>query len=206
MQDISIQAVAGGFLLYRGVLINMKIKYLSALLATGAMALATPAIANSPNEPSLNFSCQINEGIPTTVAKSTESEVELPIFHWKQEALAYKTEASPDQLCNMVSEKLENYSTQGYDLSNINFVGTEQGGLPVICANAGQTDCSKILLTLHPTSESEPANVARDVVDSILDKNLQLKKSEYKTRGVQSISYQVDVWSLLGLRPKFLGK
>ncbi len=184
----------------------MKIKYLSALLATGAIALSIPAIANSSDEPSLNFFCQVTEGVPITVAKSTESEIQLPIFHWKKEALTYKSDDSPEQLCNMVSEKLENYSDQVYDLSSINFVGTEQGGLPVICANAGETDCSKILLTLRPVSESEPANVARDVVDSILDKNLQLKKFEYRTRGVQSISYQVDFWSLLGLRPKFLAE
>lgn len=184
----------------------MKTKCLSALLATGAIALATPVLANSPDEPSLNFSCQLTEGIPTTVAQSSESEIQQPIFHWKQEALTSKSSDSPEQLCQMVSEKLENYSAEGYDLSSINFVGTEQGGLPVICANAGETDCSKILVSLHPTAESQAANVAKDVVSSILDKDLQSNKFESRARGVQSISYQVDFWSLLGLRPKFLGK
>lgn len=184
----------------------MKTKCLSALLATGTIALTTPVLANSPDEPNLNFSCQVTEGVPTTVAKSSKSDIQLPIFHWKQEALTFKSSDSPEQLCQMVSEKLENYSAEGYDLSSINFVGTEQGGLPVICANAGETDCSKILVSLHPTSESQAATVAKDVVNSILDKNLQRNKFESRARGVQSISYQVDFWSLLGLRPKFLGK
>lgn len=182
----------------------MKTKCLSALFATGAIAIATPVLANSPEEPSLNFSCQVTEGIPTTVAESSGSESQIPIFHWKQEALTSKSSDSPEQLCNIVSEKLENYSAQGYDLSSINFVGTEQGGLPVICANAGQNDCSKILLTLH--AESKPADVARDVVSSILDKRLQLNKFETRARGVQSISYEVNFWSLFGIRPKFLSK
>lgn len=184
----------------------MKTKCLSALLAAGTMALATPVFADSSDQPQLNFYCQITGGVPVTVAKSANSETQLPIFHWRPEALRYKSSDSPEQLCNMVSEKLESYSAQGYDLSSINFVGTQQGGLPVICANAGESDCSKILLTLHPVSESEAESVARDVVDSILDKNLQSKKVEYRARGVQSISYQVDFWSLLGLRPKFMDK
>jgi len=78
--------------------------------------------------------------------------------------------------------------------------------LPVICANAGESECSKVLLTLHATSESEAAVVAKDVVNSILDKDLQLNKFESQARGVQSISYEVDFWSLFGLRPKFLSK
>lgn len=204
MQDTSIQIVASNLYLSRGLLKIMKTKYLSALLATGAIAVATPAIANTPEEPSLNFSCQVTEGVPTTVAASSESESQIPIFHWKQEALTFKSSDSPEQLCNMVSEKLENYSAQGYDLSSINIVGTEQEGLPVICANAGQNDCSKVLLTLLP--ESQPAIVAKDVVSSILDKNLQLNKVETRARGVQSISYEVNFWSLFGISPKFLSK
>ncbi len=182
----------------------MKTRCLSALFATGAIALATPAIANSPEEPSLKFSCQVTEGVPTTVAESSESEVQLPIFHWKKEALTSKSSESPEQLCNMVSEKLENYSAQGYDLSSINIVGTQQGGLPVICANAGENDCSKILLTLH--AEPQAANAAKDVVSLILDKNLQRNELVTVARGVQSISYEVNFWSLFGIRPKFLSK
>lgn len=206
MLDISVQIVADRFAIYRGLINHMKTKHLSVLLAMGMIAVATPARANSPEEPQLQFSCQVTDDVPTTVAKSTENDTQLTIFHWKKEALESKATDSPEQLCNMVSEKLENYSTQGYDLSSINFVGTVQEGLPVICANAEENNCGKILLTLRPVNELQPEIVARDVVDSILDKNLQPQKSESNVRGVQSISYQVDFWSLLGLTPKFLSK
>ena len=175
----------------------MKTKCLSALLTTAAMFLATPAIADSPDDPQVNFSCQVIKGVPTTIAQFVGSEVQLPIFNWKPEVLAMTSSDTPQQLCNMVAEKLENYSAQGYDLSRISFVGTNQNDLPVICANVGGTSCSKVLLTLRPAKQ--PALVASNLVDSILDENLQPKKSEYRSRGVQSISYQVDFWSLLGL-------
>ena len=177
---------------------------LSVLLATGAIALAIPAMADSSDDPQLSFSCRVTEGVPTTVAQFTGNDTQLPVFHWKPDAVANKTDDTPQQLCNVVSDELENYSAQGYDLSNINFTGTEQGGLPVICANAGGTVCSKILLTLNKVER--PELVAQDLVDSVLNENLQSKKSEYRKRGVQSISYQVDFWSLLGLQLKFLDK
>jgi hypothetical protein len=37
-------------------------------------------------------------------------------------------------------------------------------------------------------------------VDSILAQNLQPQKTTLTTRGVQSISYEVDFFSLLGLK------
>ena len=181
----------------------MRIKFLVISLATAAVSFTAPAIANPEPKPQLNFSCKLSEGIPSTVAHSDLSSAELPIFHWKAEALKAKSTDSPQELCNIMAEKLESYSADGYDLSSINFVGTEQDGLPVICANLGGTGCSKILLTLAETKD--PASVASNVVDSILAKNLQPKKTQYQTRGVQSISYQVDFWTLfgLGLKPKF---
>ena len=184
----------------------MKTKYLSALLVTGAIALGTsPAMADSSDAPQLNFSCQVTEGIPTTVAQPVGSEEKLPIFHWNDEALSLKSSSSPQQLCNSVSAKLEDYSAQGYDLSQISFIGTEQAGLPVICANtAGGPECSKVLLTLG--AAEQPAIVANDVVTAILDPSLQQDKEVYKDRGVQSTSYQVNFWQLLGLNTKFFGK
>lgn len=186
----------------------MKTKYLSALLVTGAMALGTsPAIADSSDTPKLDFSCQVSNGIPTTVAQTLGSETKLPIFHWKESALAYKTDATPQQLCSDVTDKLKDYSAQGYDLSRISFIGTEQAGIPVICANAtsGTSECSKMLLTLNKAEQ--PAIVADQVVTAILDQSLQKNKVEYKgDRGVQSTSYQVNFWSLLGLNLKLLGK
>ncbi len=181
----------------------MKIKLL-ALFTTTAMFLATPAIANPPDHPQLNFSCQVTEGVPTTIAQFVGSEVQLPIFHWKPEVLTMNLPDTPEQLCNLVAKKLEDYSAQGYDLSRINFIGTQQNNLPILCANVGGSNCSKVLLTLRPVEQ--PALVADNLVNTILDENLRLKKSEYRSTEVQSISYQVDFWSLLESKPKLSGR
>ena len=177
----------------------MKNQFLLVLLATAGIALPTPALADSEENPQLNFLCQVNEGITTTVVQSPSEKSQIPIFHWKPEALANRTSENPEELCNMVTQKLADYSVD-YDLSSINFIGTTQDQLPAICANAGGPECSKVLFTLDRPKNETASVVAANVVDSILDKNLQPKKTELRTRGVQSISYQVDFWSLLGLK------
>lgn len=182
----------------------MKTKRLSAILAVGAMTVATTStVANSAETPQLNFACEISQGVPTTVAQYAGDDKKQPVFHWKEEILASKSTSSPQQLCEMVSQKLESYSAEGYDLSKLNFVGTAQGGLPVICANtAGVPECSKVLLTLAPAEQADI--VADKVVSAILDPNLQHQKETVGSndRGVQSFAYQVDFWSLLGLNLK----
>ena len=185
----------------------MKIKHLSAILAVGGISVATSTVANSAETPQLNFACEISQGVPTTVAQYAGDDTKLPIFHWKEEVLASKSSSSPQQLCDMVSQKLGNYSAQGYDLSKLSFIGTAQGEMPVICANtAGSPDCSKVLLTLSPVNNAD--SVADEVVSSILDRNLPHQKEIVNSdeRGVQSFAYQVDFWSLLGLNLKYIGK
>ena len=186
----------------------MKTKHLSAILAVGAITVATtPTVADSAETPQLNFVCESSKGVPTTVAQYAGDDTKLPIFHWKKEVLASKSTSSPQQLCNMVSEKLKNYSAQGYDLSKLSFVGTAQGAMPVICANtAGVAECSKVLLTLSPADQADI--VADEVVSGILDKDLPHQKEVVgiDERGVQSFAYQVDFWTLLGLNLKYIGK
>lgn len=185
----------------------MKTKCLPAILVTGAMSLGTaPAIAESSNAPELNFSCQVVDGVPTTLAQPKGSEATIPVFHWKQEALAPHSYDTPQQLCDRATAKLEDYSAQGYDLSEISFIGAEPNDLPnipSICASTNGGDCSKVLLTLSSSDRADV--VAKDVVDAIIAKDLkQFKQEGFNDRGLQSTSYQVNFWSLFGL--KFLGK
>ena len=180
----------------------MKTKFLPVLLATG-VAVATPSIANSADADTakLSFSCQTIDGVATTVAQSAAGDAQIPIFHWQPEVLANRTSDTPKELCNDVAQKLEDLSTD-YQLSNISFLGTTiiaDGDIPTICANTGGSKCSKVLFSLNKTDETASV-VAGNVVDAILDKNLQPQKTVQNTRGVQSISYQVDFWSLLGLK------
>ena len=174
----------------------MKTKYISACLATGLLALgASPSWAESSSASKLSFSCQDNQGIPTTVAHKSSEESALPVFHWKTEALPTSMDAQ--QLCDRVSAKLEDYSAQGYDLSG--FSSAEQAGLPAICATDGKNDqCSLVLFTLAPADN--PVNMAHGVLSTILDKSLQANKLVSSDRGVQSFSYQVNFWDMFGLK------
>lgn len=181
----------------------MKTKLFPLLLTAGVTALASPAIANSAeSEAKLNFSCQTIDGVATTVAQSSKGDAQIPVFHWQPEALANRTSDSPQELCNDVTQKLQALSAD-YDLSNLNFIGTTliaEGEIPMVCATTGGPKCSKVLFSLNPTNEEKASAVAGSVVDAILDKNLEPQKTVLgPTRGVQSISYQVDFWSLLGL-------
>lgn len=178
----------------------MKIKHLSTLLVTSTLAFGvTPAIAESSQPSSLSFSCQTEDGVPTTIARASDSDVLVPVFHWKNEALPQPADAR--QLCDSVSAKLEDYSAQGYDLSAIGFRSDEQAGLPAICAVGEDKTCNLVLFTLAPAEK--PVDAANEVLTAILDKNLQTNQIKSNDRGVQSISYQVNFWSLLGF-PKFI--
>jgi Circadian oscillating protein COP23 len=188
-------------IIQRGSSNPMKTKYLSVFLATATMAIATPAMANSPDSPKLSFSCQNVAGVPTTVAQSATGESQIAIFQWQQAALANRTSDSPETLCNDVAQKLADYAVDS-DLSNINFIGTTTtlgDDVPTICANTGGAECGKVLFTLDKTTD-KASTVAGNLVDSILAQNLQPEKTTLTTRGVQSISYEVDFFSLLGLK------
>jgi len=184
----------------------MNVKHLSALIVTGTIALgATPAIADSSDAPQFDFSCKMSEGVPTTVAQHVGSDITKPVFHWKQDALQYKSSSTPKELCNNVTAKLQDYSAQGYDLSEISFIGTEQTGLPAVCATTVGNKCSKVLFTLNASEQA--AIDANNVVTAILNPQLQGEKTVTNDRGVQSTSYQVNFWQLLGLGPnKFFSK
>ena len=182
----------------------MKIKHLSTLLVTGAISLgAAPAFADSPEAPQLSFACQVTDGVPITVAQSTNGETKT-VFNWKEEPLAHKTTSSPKELCDNVTAKLNDYATD-YDFSNVKFVGTEQFGLPTICATTTTENCSKVLFTLKP--QTQPALEADSVVTALLSPELQGKKKEgFNDRGVQTTSYEVNFWDLFNFGPKGIFK
>jgi len=183
----------------------MKVKNLSTLLVTGAISFtASSALAESSDAPQFNFACQMNNGVPTTVAQNVESGKTMPVFNWKSEALAYRTTSTPKELCDSVTAKLEGYSNDGYDLSQISFVGTEQANLPTICATTAAQGCSKVLFTLN--RDEQASIVANDVVAAILSPDLQGSKVQRNDRGVQSTSYQVNFWDLFNFAPKGLFK
>ncbi|AFZ37218.1 hypothetical protein Sta7437_3722 [Stanieria cyanosphaera PCC 7437] len=167
----------------------MSIKNLSPILAAGAIALsAIPAFGESTQSSNRNVFCQVNNGIPTTVA-NVQGEIKS-IFHWRNEVLPKS--ANAQQLCNSVSAKLANYS------SLKGFGGHDQGGLPTICAENSPGECSLVLFTLAPTDNA--IDESERVLAGILDSGLAKDKQVSNARGIQSTYYPVDFWYLLGLK------
>jgi hypothetical protein len=176
----------------------MSIRNLSPILAAGAIALsATTAFGESTQSPNRSIFCQVNNGTPTTVA-NVQGETKS-IFHWRTEVLPKS--ADPQQLCDSVSAKLDDYSTHnvsklgfgGYELS-----GSERKGLPAVCAEENPGECSLVLFTLPRTDN--PLDESERVLVGILDEELVKDKQVSNARGIQSTFYPVSFWDLLGLK------
>ncbi|MEM8830581.1 MAG: COP23 domain-containing protein [Cyanobacteria bacterium P01_G01_bin.19] len=174
----------------------MKNKHLSSLSITAAIALGMtlvterPAVASNPV-----FSCQLNENNLTTVVTNNDGLLQ-PVFHWNRDQVS--TLANPHQLCDSVSQKLNNYLAIGKDFSSVTFKAQESMGLPVICIAEPDDRCSLLLFTLEPSPK--PYLSANNMLASILDSDLQTIPIKSQDRGVQSTAYKVDFWQLLGWR------
>lgn len=171
-----------------------KNKYISSLLTAAALAVSIILIGGETSVASkLDFSCQSNEGSLTTVATNNDG-ARQPIFHWKTEGAT--TLANPQQLCDSVSQKLNNYLAEGEGLSSLIFEPQEHMGLPAICVAEKYKECSLLLFTLEPSPK--PDEFASTTLASILDQDLQTTPIQSQDRGIQSTAYHVDFWQLLG--------
>ncbi|MCC0179396.1 hypothetical protein I4641_20760 [Waterburya agarophytonicola K14] len=172
----------------------MKSKYLSSLLTTVTIAFSLVLLGETPAFPSKPiFSCQSNEGSLTTVATNNDG-IKQSVFHWNLDPET--TLANPQQLCDSVSQKLNNYLTVGNNLSSVTFKAQEQLGLPAVCVAKQSEQCSLLLFTLRPSLK--PALFANTALASILDRDLQTSPIKFQDRGVQSTAYEVNLWQLLG--------
>ena len=174
--------------------------YLFALL-TSTTVVGTIFSSVSPSVASdLTFNCQSNEGTPTTVATSGNG-AEQPIFHWNLDAVS--TSNTPEELCDSVTEKLNNYKSEGNDVSSLTFnpsvIGSGDGemtGLPAVCIAGEDVPCKLSLFTLKPSVN--PRDTADRALRSVLDLGLQASAGS-SVRGVQSTNYEVNFWDLLRL-------
>ena len=173
------------------------------LLSLSAFVIAIFAL-NSISQQSAKasdpiFSCQSDQDILTTIAKSKNGQTK-PIFHWNLSEV--NTSAEPQQLCDSVTQKLNSYQQAGNDLSSLIFkAGTVLDDesletLPAICIAGVENPCKVALFTL--SSSTNPQVAASQALDSILDKDLQDSPAKSTTRGLQSTAYKVDFWQLLG--------
>ena len=179
----------------------MKTKYLSSLLTTTALALgmnlvfgvstvASEQVSTVASEQI--FACQSNGREITTVAQTNDSEG-LPVFHWNRDAIPNLD--NPQQLCDSVSQKLNDYLAEGNDLSSVTFKAQVVMGLPAICVAGKNEQCDRLLFTLKPAAK--PDLTANNALAAILDKDLQTSSTTSASRGYQSTSYNVNLWQLL---------
>ncbi|MDJ0595587.1 MAG: COP23 domain-containing protein [Pleurocapsa sp. MO_226.B13] len=163
----------------------------SIALGTGESALASKA----------NFHCQLNQGTPTTLIK-TNNGLEKSVLHWHLDTV--NTLASPEQLCDSVTQKLNSYLREGNDLSSLTFRASiafddkDSTSLPAICIAGEERPCKLLLFTLEPEPSENPQVAASNALNSILDKDLQASPVKSPTRGVQQTAYKVNFWQLLG--------
>ncbi len=168
----------------------MKIKYLSLILASIVLATAPASMTASTNNPNKTIYCQSDNATPTTIAKRADGQ-ELTIFHWKNEALPEYF--NPQQLCEEVSQKLQDYATEGNQLSS--FKTHDLDGIPLICAEENTGYCSLVLFSLNASNNQADSNL---LLGEILDNNLKEEEIISIERGVQFYGYKVNFWNLLG--------
>ncbi|MGK7894268.1 MAG: COP23 domain-containing protein [Xenococcus sp. (in: cyanobacteria)] len=180
----------------------MSLKYISSLATFGFIVVAaTSAIAESGVSNNTNFACINNNGTSVTVSQINGNS--KPIFHWQGTVLD-SLNANAAELCNDVALRLNeyvaaNYSPEASDSPQVlSFRADQQLGLPTICAtNDPESGCEAVLFTLSPTEK--PVQTANSLLTDILDKDLQVNKSNSQSneRGVQSISYSISILDLI---------
>ena len=179
----------------------MKIKYLLPLpIFTAATLSAILASSKATVASESIFDCQLDRDMPTTIAKTKKGGVQ-PVFHWDK--LEQKTNlVNSEQLCNSVTQKLNNYLSEGNDLSSLTFNAAavfdddDSTVLPAVCIAGEEELCKLPLFTLK--SSDEPEVAASKALNSILDRNLQISPVASPTRGLQSTAYKVNFWQLFG--------
>ena len=172
-------------------------KYLSLLsfFATSAIALGTSsAYSEALGSSEKTFFCQADATMPTTLAKTIDGE-NVTIFNWDSNVLS--TNTNLQELCENVSEKLDNYLASENDLSVGNLSTTHMDNIPAICLSDVENSCDLVLFTLEPKTEAIAA--ANLVLDSILNPQLKEKKVASNKRCIQPKTYNVSLWTLLGL-------
>ena len=181
----------------------MRSQYLFSVATSFTVALGMFAVAGkSVSASDASFHCLSNQETPTTVVK-TSNGAEQAIFHWNLDAQSVSK--TSEELCNSVTQKLNNYMAEGNDLSSLTFnasrfFGDDQnlGSLPAVCISSEAEPCKLAVFTLRLSDDPRIASAA---LDSILDPALQSTavKPKKSDRGFQSTKYKVNFWDLLRL-------
>ena len=170
----------------------MPKKHLISLLTISAAALfISPAWGELDTTSKITFTCKNIQDVPITIAKNSEGKT-LPIFHWKKEALT-TIKTTPQELCLRATAKLNEYVTEGYDLSELWFTNSQEADLPAICVAEKNFGCDLVLFTLAPVEK--PTDAASQALETILDRKLQVNKSDKTATTSMSYSISLDFGS-----------
>jgi hypothetical protein len=158
-------------------------KYSASLLAvTTFFSTIAPAWGQEPVASKVTFICQEQQGVPTTIAKNIDGELQ-PIFHWKSDALY--PNADLQKLCDSVSTRLNEHFAQGNDSYSFRLIPGEQAGLPAICITKNFSDCDRPLFTMFPVEY--PFQKAEETLNAIIDN--KFRQNWVGNRGHRSVSF-----------------
>lgn len=162
-------------------------KSLISLLTSTVVTLAIfPALAKSETPSNITFACEDNQGIPVTVAKNNKGTTQA-IFHWKQVALPNQT--IPQETCNLVTEKLNDYVNQSDDLSELWIQPGDIAHVPVICVERQPQNCEVVIFSFAPSSV--PTSIAHNTLEQILDRKM-LNENTYKYKEKQGFLVKIN--------------
>ena len=159
----------------------MPSKYLIPLLTNTIFSLSiSPVLGQANTSSEITFSCQSDRDVPITIATNKIGETQT-IFTWKKETFPNALKAH--QLCNRVTDKLNNYLSESKDLSLLILQPNRQVGLPTICVTKTGINCDLVLFTLPPAEE--PIDKACETLNAILDREISEPIQE-QNRSIQS--------------------
>lgn len=125
----------------------MKLQSAIALLtAASALVLSVSACSSNSTSEKVTFSCDTNNGVPATVAKTSYRIT--PLIRWVSD-FGGEVGYTPQKRCEEISNRFQQYYNQGV----LNFVTTgRQNNQNIICVSSEKGGaCQGLLFTLKPS-------------------------------------------------------
>ena len=123
----------------------MKIQSAIAILTTSVLVMTVSACNSNSTSEKVTFSCSTNNGVPTTVAKTSRGSI--PLIRWVSD-FGSEVGYTSQKRCQEVSNRFQQYYNQGV----LNFVTTgRQNNQNIICVSSENGGaCQGLLFTLKP--------------------------------------------------------
>jgi Circadian oscillating protein COP23 len=128
------------------------IRAFSSVVLLGAIfTIVPPSVQARPAQASRKFRCELMDGVPTTMVKTTRGNI--PMIHWVKSFTGRYHNVK--QRCSEVSARLDRFNQRG----ELKFIRTGNvNSYPVLCVDAGVSGntCSQrnVLVTLSKGSDS----------------------------------------------------